>query len=1160
MVKNPALSVERHCVSLFVFSTGKGRENTSIREMHVLEKKMKHLRGVLVFVGLLACLFFAVACRSNSGSSANPLNPEPTPTVSDLTGIVTFQGQPSADVVVYLVKPQTAIETGIAKFASKRALVLPDPAFGEFRTTTGTDGSFHFSQVPVGEYNLVAVRDAQYQSIQPGIIVGSVTVIDVQLTPTGSLTGTVSVPATTDLANVLVFLEGTSYLGITDSSGAFTLANIPAGKYRLKAMKDDVGLLSGMEVTVLPAQTVAAGVIPLVSLVSAVTGNITGTAIRNLDSGATVSSTSSGDHGGTLVHLSGTQFVTFTDTTGSYRFSGIPSGTYILTFPSETYTPTTRPTVTVIPGATTTAPAVTLTLKTSNSPFPTTANSALGGLTGNVLLINPNLPPANHIVGVQISSAGMSLVEYSDPGGRFAFKNIPTGDYALNFIVQGYASASPTPVLVTAGVVPPAYGPFHLLSVDQLSTKITGTVLPAMTSGTTMELFRIGMSVPYATVLLKNGSEFLFDQVDPGEYYLQLDPLSGYSLTAPADQVRFVISQGQTIVRNGLTYSNTAPIIYDHLLFGTILSIQGDKFATGPGFSTVKANQTILPRVDEVTWMPSWIQVDVASLPAGVYSLTVENPDGAKGVSTKNLVVGLPMPAVSMVMISQMGMITVLEILGENFNEKTEIYGDQTLLPAYDKSNWTSGYIAADITSVEPGSYYLTVKNADGSIADNGPPNDTFTVSIPAPTLDTPVVRDTEVTLTWQAVNGASTYEVWEVSPSWNFVANVYGMTYTYTNLTPDTDYTLGIIAVGDSVQSSRSDVSVTTKRSIATEITLTDTLSATNFRGCHAQDGSIYLYVPNSAGTEPDLTVYSLMLPLQTSQGYTLGADDGNLETGENFHVGTGKIYMSDPTNTRIVEIALDLSLGSIFANDITGNFAGVEVLSIGEDNSGNKFVLGMRNTPTVFAQLVKYDSAFSNPVTKALSGTLTSTENGKVVFSQDYSQVILGFAKPSAVKYGKFQIIQADTLADQKALSDACPSTNSLLSIDRIYDSNRFGMLNDATISNNFRLLNPTDYSWAFSKLINVPAKQFVFDKLGRAWMIVDDTNPDEDRVDVYSKTGELVRSFFLPSSGTFPATMTLDRSAITFDTMTEQVVLCYNDGSNNVKLLVMDASFNF
>ena len=65
-----------------------------------------------------------------------------------------------------------------------------------------------------------------------------------------------------------------------------------------------------------------------------------------------------------MVHLQGTQFVTFTNAAGEYQFKAIVPGVYTIVFPSEGYQYSgTNPTVTVSSSQDAVAPSVSLTPK-----------------------------------------------------------------------------------------------------------------------------------------------------------------------------------------------------------------------------------------------------------------------------------------------------------------------------------------------------------------------------------------------------------------------------------------------------------------------------------------------------------------------------------------------------------------------------------------------------------------------------------------------------------------------------------------------------------------------------------------------------------------------------------------------------------------------------
>jgi hypothetical protein len=67
---------------------------------------------------------------------------------------------------------------------------------------TDQAGRYTFTGVPVGNYTLIAAKDQTHQFAQTNVILGAVTQLDAQLTPTGSVSGNVQITISGTTENV----------------------------------------------------------------------------------------------------------------------------------------------------------------------------------------------------------------------------------------------------------------------------------------------------------------------------------------------------------------------------------------------------------------------------------------------------------------------------------------------------------------------------------------------------------------------------------------------------------------------------------------------------------------------------------------------------------------------------------------------------------------------------------------------------------------------------------------------------------------------------------------------------------------------------------------------------------------------------------------------
>ncbi|MBI3039348.1 hypothetical protein HYY75_09935 [bacterium] len=429
---------------------------------------------VSILYPVLFLAVFAIAAiigcggGGGGGGGGNPVGPGIGEEFADLNGIVTFNGVPMAESAVYLIKPEAALQSGVSQAFSFRqpelgqtqskigdaqpselknvveeasptrnSAIVPDANYGDYRTVSDEKGGFQFKNVRTGEYTLVAVKNANQQAIRTGVIVGAITTVDVQLTPTGNLNGKIEAPGLADLTGTLVFLNGTSYVGLTSSDGGYSLLNIPAGTYNLRAQRSGYSTLSPISVTVVPAVTTTVpnqALSPIV--IPANSGGVSGSVLRqNFLPGDT-------SHAGTIVFVAGTPFLSVSASDGSYGISGIPTGTYAILFPSDQYYSNSNPTVTVVAGQIASVPTVLMTPK--NPPI------GVGGLDGNVFKsIKVQGQTDESGIIVQLASASGIHLSTTNALGTFQFKQIPVGDYELSFKSELYKVASAAPIVVT---------------------------------------------------------------------------------------------------------------------------------------------------------------------------------------------------------------------------------------------------------------------------------------------------------------------------------------------------------------------------------------------------------------------------------------------------------------------------------------------------------------------------------------------------------------------------------------------------------------------------------------------------------------------------------------------------------------------------------------
>ncbi len=189
-----------------------------------MRKSFVSLLSLVLFLGVL----LTVGCGGGGGGGSSPTAPVADGSLADLNGKVTYLGKPVANAAVYLIKV-TDQQSELSRRAS--LLTQPEPDFSVltadgngYQTTSDANGNYTFAQVPVGTYTLDASISPTIR-VSQSVVVGAISNLDLALKPTGSISGKVTLNG--NPIQAMVFLQGTSYIGITDLSGSFTIMNVP---------------------------------------------------------------------------------------------------------------------------------------------------------------------------------------------------------------------------------------------------------------------------------------------------------------------------------------------------------------------------------------------------------------------------------------------------------------------------------------------------------------------------------------------------------------------------------------------------------------------------------------------------------------------------------------------------------------------------------------------------------------------------------------------------------------------------------------------------------------------------------------------------------------------------------------------------------------------
>jgi hypothetical protein len=175
---------------------------------------MRNKKAMIFYLG---ALFLLANWQSACLDFNNPVEDDP---VGTIRGQIVSQSQIS-----------TALRTSGQPVEGARCVLE-----GTNRSvTSNADGIFMFEYVMEGSYILICRIDQRALLQIAEVKEGQVTELGMlEITPTGSISGVVTLFEMTDHAGIQVSIPGTSMQGQTDSQGNFVLSDVPAGEYELR--------------------------------------------------------------------------------------------------------------------------------------------------------------------------------------------------------------------------------------------------------------------------------------------------------------------------------------------------------------------------------------------------------------------------------------------------------------------------------------------------------------------------------------------------------------------------------------------------------------------------------------------------------------------------------------------------------------------------------------------------------------------------------------------------------------------------------------------------------------------------------------------------------------------------------------------------------------
>lgn len=341
-----------------------------------------------------------------------------------IRGSLSLQGQKDAGGALILVQGEGFHATANTDSTGKFALMNLPPGIYQFF-------AFKPGYVTYSEsVEVIAGEDLEFDQIQ--LTTGESTQ-DQESVPALVVQGRARLDGKTDHSGILVSVDGTSLVSITDENGRFILQDFPSGAQNVSFRK------AGYETA------------RLQNVVATATEEIT----MNLQPETAAPQTGSVEgfvqfEGGFATDLSGVQIVlegkltyqTKSQASGAYRISGVEPGLYQLTATTDGYEPYELLGVQVRPGESTFVPYLVL----SPREELITAFSDASELSGSVRLDNKT----NH-QGILVQLEGTHLLTLTDDQGEYVFQDVATGIYRVVFNYSGYRSERIESVQVIQG-------------------------------------------------------------------------------------------------------------------------------------------------------------------------------------------------------------------------------------------------------------------------------------------------------------------------------------------------------------------------------------------------------------------------------------------------------------------------------------------------------------------------------------------------------------------------------------------------------------------------------------------------------------------------------------------------------------------------------------
>ena len=129
-------------------------------------------------------------------------------------------------------KPLASTPARIGDRLASAALASPSRS-----TVTDIHGRFAFTEVPAGAYLLTGIAQNHIAGIVRANVrpysstAAETTIVDIAMMPTGKFYGNVTLENATNHQSTVVYVDGSSYVAVTNAAGNFTLEGVPVGSW-----------------------------------------------------------------------------------------------------------------------------------------------------------------------------------------------------------------------------------------------------------------------------------------------------------------------------------------------------------------------------------------------------------------------------------------------------------------------------------------------------------------------------------------------------------------------------------------------------------------------------------------------------------------------------------------------------------------------------------------------------------------------------------------------------------------------------------------------------------------------------------------------------------------------------------------------------------------